>query len=252
MVDPDGTILFCNQRFCELSEDADPGGDGPQSDGVRRAAPAAAVEDAVGGRPDRPGPAASDAAGHRRHVRARPAFRQPAAGRQRRQRLPGGDRSDRAGGLGQLDSRPPRASAGPGRERGPLPGGVRVQPGCRRGCGQCRSLRAGQPGRPDHLRPAAGEAHRAAGRGFCRQRDPVRDHVADVSGRRQLPRRDAFDRGRRTAVRYVDADAVANMLPGQHLWVIHDITERKQAEQAMRRARRNSAPCTRCPPLPSS
>ena len=41
-VDPDGTILFCNQRFCDLMKTPDPGGDGPQGDDLRRPAPAAA------------------------------------------------------------------------------------------------------------------------------------------------------------------------------------------------------------------
>jgi PAS domain S-box-containing protein len=34
--------------------------------------------------------------------------------------------------------------------------------------------------------------------------------------------------------RYVDAYGVANMLPSRHLWVIRDITERKRAEEALR------------------
>ena len=33
-------------------------------------------------------------------------------------------------------------------------------------------------------------------------------------------------------VRYVDAYAVANMLPSRHLWVLRDITERKEAEES--------------------
>ena len=51
MVDPDGTILFCNQRFCDLMKTPIQGAMGHKITALRRPAAAVIFEEAAGGRP---------------------------------------------------------------------------------------------------------------------------------------------------------------------------------------------------------
>ena len=106
MVDPGWDDPVLQPALLRSDEDYDPGRDGSQSNGLRRPAAAVPPEGALGARPSPPGTAAADAAGLGRHGRAGPSLRQPAPNGQSPQHLPGGVRSDRVGGIGQLDPRP--------------------------------------------------------------------------------------------------------------------------------------------------